>query len=207
VLRSRAVRLTLVLAALVNGATFATFAYLAVIATEVTRLPDGAVPGLLAAFGVGAFLGVNVAGRSGDGRLRRGLVLVLCALPAGWLALAVASPHAVALFLVSAVLGALSFGAGSALVGRVMHVASDAPALNGAFATVALNVGAFVGPLLAGAVTGSTGDAQGAPWVSAGLATAALVVLAAARLRGAPEPAPLAPGERPRTSRDVSGAT
>ncbi|MEO3751168.1 Cmx/CmrA family chloramphenicol efflux MFS transporter [Streptomyces sp. B6B3] len=205
-LRSRAVRLALVLAALVNGATFATFAYLAVIATEVTRLPDGAVPGLLAAFGVGAFLGVNAAGR-GDGRLRRGLVLALCALPAGWLMLGVASPHAVALFLVSVVLGGLSFGVGSALVGRVMHVASDAPALNGAFATVALNAGAFLGPLLAGAVTGATGSAQGAPWVSAGLATAALAVLAAARLRGAPEPATRAPGEQPRTSRDVSGAT
>ncbi|MDN0193465.1 MFS transporter [Streptomyces sp. S.PNR 29] len=78
-LRSRPVQLALVLAAVVNGATFATFAYLAVIATDVARLPGGWVPGLLAAFGAGAFAGVTVAGRTGDGRLRKGLVTALCA--------------------------------------------------------------------------------------------------------------------------------
>ena len=82
-LKSPPVRQAMLLGALVNGATFTTFAFLAVIATDVAHLPAGAVSGLLAAFGVGAFLGVTVAGRKGNGELRRGLVLGLCALPAG----------------------------------------------------------------------------------------------------------------------------
>ncbi len=181
-LKSRSVRLALTLAALVNGATFATFAYLAVIATDVAHLSAGAVPGLLAAFGVGAFIGVNAAGRMADGQLRQGLVLAMWALPVGWAVLAMTSTQTVPLFIVAVVQGGLSFGIGSTLVNRVMHVAADAPSLNGSFATVALNAGAFLGPLLAGAATGATGDYRDAAWVSAALAATAIAVTAASRL-------------------------
>ncbi|MEV0593438.1 Cmx/CmrA family chloramphenicol efflux MFS transporter [Nonomuraea cavernae] len=184
-LRSRPVRLALILAALVNGATFATFAYLAVIATDVTHLPGGAIPGLLAAFGTGAFIGVTTAGRVGDGQLRRGLVLTLCALPAGWAVLAATSAHPVPLFVVTVIQGGLSFGIGSMLVNRVMFVASRAPSLSGSFATVALNAGAFLGPLLAGITTETTHDYRHAAWVSAALAATAAVVLVASRTRAA----------------------
>ncbi|MCA2184013.1 Cmx/CmrA family chloramphenicol efflux MFS transporter [Nonomuraea cavernae] len=184
-LRSGPVRLALTLAALVNGATFATFAYLAVIATDVTQLPGGAIPGLLAAFGVGAFIGVTTAGRIGDGRLGRGLVITLCVLPAGWAVLAATSTHPVPLFIVTVIQGGLSFGIGSMLVHRVMFVASRAPSLSGSFATVALNAGAFLGPLLAGIATETTHDYRHAAWVSAALAATAAVVLVASRTRAA----------------------
>ncbi|MGX1132401.1 DHA1 family chloramphenicol resistance protein-like MFS transporter [Streptomyces glaucescens] len=183
VLTARPVRSALLLAAVVNGATFATFAYLAVIATDVTGLPEAAVPGLLAAFGAGAFVGVSVAGRRGDGRL----FPALAALPAGWAVLAVAGAHALPLFLAATVLGGLSFGVGSALVNRVLKVAADAPALGGAFATSALNVGAFAGPLLAGAATSGTGEPRAAAWVSAALAATG-VVFAAVAARGRRSP-------------------
>ncbi|UUV31868.1 MFS transporter [Amycolatopsis roodepoortensis] len=173
-LKAPPVRQAMLLGALVNGATFATFAFLAVIATDVAHLPAGAVSGLLAAFGVGAFLGVTVAGRKGDGELRRGLVLGLCALPVGWAVLAIAGTHPIALFVVTAVQGGLSFGCGSALVARVMHVAPGAPTLGGSFATVALNAGAFLGPVLAGFVTESTGDYRYAIWISAAITLLAL---------------------------------
>ncbi len=173
-LKSPPVRQAMLLGALVNGATFTTFAFLAVIATDVAHLPAGAVSGLLAAFGVGAFLGVTVAGRKGNGELRRGLVLGLCALPAGWAALAMTGAQPVALFVLATVQGGLSFGCGSALIARVMHVAPGAPALGGSFATVAFNVGAFVGPVLAGFVTESTGDYRDAVLISAAIAVVAL---------------------------------
>lgn len=191
-LNSPEVRTASVLAALVNGATFATFAYLAVIATDVADLPAHAVPGLLAAFGAGAFLGVNVAGRTAADRLRRGALLALGLLPVGWAVMATTSDRAVPLFLVTAVQGGLSFGVGSTLVSRVMRAASDAPAMSGSFATVALNAGAFLGPLLAGAVTEETGDHGDAVWVSAALAAAAVTLMTvpscAGGLRG-PRPA------------------
>lgn len=176
-LRSRRAQRALVLAVLVNGATFATFAYLAVIATEVADLPAGAVPVLLAAFGVGAFIGVTVAGRVGDAKLWP----AVCVLPVGWAALAVTGAHAAPLFALAVVQGALSFGVGSALVGRVLRVAADAPSLSGAFATVALNVGAFLGPLTAAVATRVAVDYRAAPWVSAVLAAAAIGVIGVRR--------------------------
>lgn len=179
-LRSRRVRLALTLAALVNGATFATFAYLAVIATDVAHLPDIAVPGLLAAFGAGAFLGVTTAGRVGDGRLGRGLIRTLCALPVGWAVLAATGAHPVALFAGAVVQGGLSFGTGSALVHHVMSAASRASTLSGAFATAGLNTGAFLGPLLAGLATEATHDHRLAVWVSTSLAAAAALLALAA---------------------------
>ncbi|MDX2937502.1 Cmx/CmrA family chloramphenicol efflux MFS transporter [Streptomyces ipomoeae] len=182
-LTSRPVRLALTLAALVNGATFATFAYLAVIATDVAHLPGIAVPGLLAAFGVGAFVGVTTAGRVGDGRLRRGLVRTLYALPIGWAVLAATSAHPVPLFIAAVVQGGLSFGIGSALVHHVMVAASRAPSLSGSFATVALNAGAFLGPLLAGLATEATHDHRLAAWVSVVLAALAALAAAVTRSR------------------------
>ncbi|WP_129839750.1 Cmx/CmrA family chloramphenicol efflux MFS transporter [Streptomyces sp. RFCAC02] len=178
-LRSRPVRRALVLAALVNGATFATFAYLAVIGTDAAGLPDGAVPGLLAAFGAGAFAGVTVAGRTDGGRL----LVVLCALPAGWAALALTGGHAGWLVVLAVVQGGLSFGAGSTLITRVVRAAHEAPSLGGSFATAALNTGAFTGPLLAGALTGATGDYRHAAWISSALSLTALAVTTMGRGR------------------------
>jgi DHA1 family chloramphenicol resistance protein-like MFS transporter len=180
VLRSRPLRHALVLAALVNGATFATFAYLAVMATDVAGLPVGVVPGLLAAFGAGAFAGVTVSARA---RPRWAIAGALLVLPVGWAVLAMTGSSPVPLFLVVVVQGALSFGAGSALVTRVLRVAAEAPSLAGAFATVALNIGAVLGPLLAGVVTGVTGDYRDAVWLSAAL-TAVAVLAAAGSTRG-----------------------
>lgn len=62
-LRSSRLRLTLLLGALVNGATFCTFTYLAPLVTTVTGLADGWVPVVLALFGAGSFVGSE----SGDG--------------------------------------------------------------------------------------------------------------------------------------------
>jgi DHA1 family chloramphenicol resistance protein-like MFS transporter len=163
VLRSRPLLRTLVLAVLVNGATFATFAYLAVVATDVAGLSPSLVPAVLAAFGAGACAGVTTASRLVGVRLK----VVLAVLPAGWVVLALVGEHVVALFLVTAIVGVLSFGAGSALVARVMNLADGAPTLGGAYATVALNVGAVIGPLL-GAFAGT-----GVAWVSAVLAACA----------------------------------
>ncbi|QNP72582.1 MFS transporter [Streptomyces roseirectus] len=188
-------RRALVMGAAVNGATFAGFSYLAVIGTDVAGVPSALVPVLLAVFGVGAFFGVTVAGRRGEGWV--GAVLVV--LPFAWGVLALAGEWAVVLFGGALMLGALSFGAGSALVGRVLSVGGgEAPVLAGAFATVALNLGAFVGPLVAGGVTEVSGDYRDAVWVSAGLAGVALVGGVVGRRGGDGD---VSPGERRRYGR------
>ncbi|MEW2264049.1 MULTISPECIES: Cmx/CmrA family chloramphenicol efflux MFS transporter [unclassified Streptomyces] len=175
-LRAPRLRLTLLLAALVNGATFCTFTYLAPLATEVGGLDGGWVPGVLALFGAGSFLGVTVGGRFADRHPVRVLTAGGAALCAGWCALALgAGSPAVALGLVF-LLGALSFGVGSTLISQALYAAPDAPTLAGGFATAAFNVGAALGPWAGGAAIGAGFGYRSPVWVSAGLVTGALVL-------------------------------
>ncbi|MGZ3117930.1 Cmx/CmrA family chloramphenicol efflux MFS transporter [Streptomyces sp. H62] len=175
-LRAPRLRLTLLLAALVNGATFCTFTYLAPLATKVGGLDGGWVPGVLALFGAGSFLGVTVGGRFADRHPVRVLTAGGAALCAGWCALALgAGSPAVALGLVF-LLGALSFGVGSTLISQALYAAPDAPTLAGGFATAAFNVGAALGPWAGGAAIGAGFGYRSPVWVSAGLVTGALVL-------------------------------
>ncbi|MFD8235149.1 Cmx/CmrA family chloramphenicol efflux MFS transporter [Streptomyces sp. NPDC059696] len=175
-LRDSRLLVTLLLGALLNGATFCTFTYLAPLVTEVTGLGDGWVPAVLALFGAGAFLGVTVAGRLAD---RRPLAVLGCgglALGAGWCALALGAGHAVLALALVLAQGALSFGVGSTLIARALSAAPGAPTLAGGFATAAFNVGAAVGPWAGGTVLGAGLGYRAPVWVSAGLVAAAFVV-------------------------------
>ncbi|AKZ58328.1 Chloramphenicol resistance protein [Streptomyces ambofaciens ATCC 23877] len=175
-LRAPRLRLMLLLAALVNGATFCTFTYLAPLATEVGGLDGAWVPGVLALFGAGSFLGVNVGGRFADRHPVRVLTAGGAALCAGWCALALgAGSPALVLGLVF-LLGALSFGVGSTLITQALYAAPDAPTLAGGFATAAFNVGAALGPWAGGAAIGAGFGYRSPVWVSAGLVTGALVL-------------------------------
>ncbi|MEU9049703.1 Cmx/CmrA family chloramphenicol efflux MFS transporter [Streptomyces sp. NPDC048384] len=182
-LRSSRLRLTLLLGALVNGATFCTFTYLAPLATTVTGLADGWVPVVLALFGAGSFVGVGVGGRYADRRPRAVLVgggSVLCL---GWGALALgAGTPALTLGLVF-VQGALSFGVGSTLISQALYAAPGAPTLSGGFATAAFNVGAALGPWLGGTAIGTGLGYRSPVWVSAGLVALSLVVAGVAGSR------------------------
>ncbi|MFC9683926.1 Cmx/CmrA family chloramphenicol efflux MFS transporter [Streptomyces sp. NPDC056948] len=175
-LRSPRLIVTLLLGALVNGATFCTFTYLAPLVTEVTGLGSAWVPGVLALFGAGSFVGVTAAGRFAD----RSPVPVLAgggvAVCVGWCLLAIGAGHPVlALGLVFAQ-GALSFGVGSTLIAQVLYAAPGAPTLAGGFATAAFNVGAALGPWAGGAAIGAGFGYRSPVWVSAGLVALAGVV-------------------------------
>ncbi|BCL13730.1 Cmx/CmrA family chloramphenicol efflux MFS transporter [Micromonospora sagamiensis] len=157
----------LLLGALVNGATFCTFTYLAPLVTDVTGYGTDWVPVLLALFGLGSFAGVTLGGRLSDSQPMRLLVPGGLALLAGWLLFAVTAEHASVVFLLVFVQGTLSFAVGSTLVARALYAAVDAPSLGGSFATAALNVGAAVGPLLGGAAIGAGLGYRSPLWVSA----------------------------------------
>jgi DHA1 family chloramphenicol resistance protein-like MFS transporter len=176
-LRRPRLLLTLGLGALVNGATFCTFTYLAPLTTEVTGLDAGWVPGVLALFGTGAFAGVTSAGRLADRRPWPVLRAGGAALLAGWVLLALAAGHTTTTVLLVPLLGLLSFGVGSTLITRALYEATDAPSLGAALATSALNVGAALGPVLGGAAIDSGLGYRAPVWVSALLTAAALVAL------------------------------
>ena len=144
----------MLLGALVNAATFATFTFLAPIVTGTAGLGELWVSVVLVLFGVGSFLGVTVAGRLSD--RRPGLVIAAGGplLLLGWVALAALAAQPVALLLLVFVQGTLSFALGSTLITRVLYAAAGAPTMGGSYATAALNIGAAGGPVLAATTLG-----------------------------------------------------
>ncbi|MER5550799.1 Cmx/CmrA family chloramphenicol efflux MFS transporter [Streptomyces sp. NPDC002793] len=166
--------LTLLVMALVQGATFCTFSYLEPLVTRVTGFGAGWVPVVLALFGVGSFAGVTLAGRLADARPGALIGIGMSALAAGWAALALTAAHPVAALVLVLLQGALAFGTGTTLITRVFHLAPDAPTMAGSFATAAFNVGAAAGPWLGGLALGAGLGFRSPVWVSALLMCLAL---------------------------------
>ncbi|WP_443050812.1 MFS transporter [Streptomyces sp. H27-D2] len=177
VLAGRELSLTLLTMALVQGATFCTFTYLALLVTNVTGFGPGWVPGMLALFGVGAFVGVTVGGRIADARPVTLLATGMVSLALGWTALALTAGNPVAAIVLVFVQGMLAFGTGPALISRVLQLAADAPTLAGGFATAAFNVGATIGPWAGGLAIGAGFGFRSPVWVSALLMILALAVI------------------------------
>jgi DHA1 family chloramphenicol resistance protein-like MFS transporter len=165
-----------ILGALVNGATFCTFTYLAPLITDVTRLATWWVPGALVLFGVGSFLGVMISGRVADAR--PGLLLVTggTALLVGWPLFALVAGQPIAALAFVFLQATLSFAVGSTLISQVLYAASGAPTLAGGFATSALNVGAALGPTAGGVAIGAGLGYRSPLMVSAVLVAAALLL-------------------------------
>ncbi len=168
--------LVMVLAALVNAATFGTFTFLAPIVTDTAGLAELWVSVVLVLFGLGSFLGVRIAGRLSDQRpgqlIAAGGPLVLL----GWIALAVLAAHPVALLVLVLVQGVFSFTLGSTLIARVVYEASDAPTMGGSYATAALNLGAAGGPVVAAATLETGLGELGPVWASTLLVAIALSI-------------------------------
>lgn len=189
-LRGPRLLVVLLLAALVNAATFCTFTYLTPLVVNVSGFSERWVPAVLALFGLGSFAGVTIGGRLSDTRPMRVLIPGGIALLAGWALLTAVAGSPTAVFLLVFVQGALSFAVGSTLIAQVLYAATQAPSLGGSFATAALNVGAAVGPAVGG-LTIAAGLGYRSPlWVSALLVAAALVAAGLAqairRLRSTP---------------------
>lgn len=177
----------LVLGVLVNGATFCAFTYLAPIVTDGAGLSSSLVPVVLALFGLGAFAGVSAAGRLADAHGHLVLGTGVPVLVAGWILWAVLAGSPSAVWLLAPVLGALSFAVGGTLIARGMASAHGAPTMGGAFSTVALNLGALVGPVLGGLAIGPLG-LVGPLVVSASFAAIATALWSATSRRRADAP-------------------
>ncbi|MFI9407437.1 Cmx/CmrA family chloramphenicol efflux MFS transporter [Nocardia sp. NPDC052316] len=168
------VRVVLMLGAVVNAATFAAFTYLAVITTNVSEAGPGWVPIMLALFGIGSFAGVTLAGTYADRSAHVILTTGSVALLIIWTTTALLAAYLPALLVMATISGATSFAVGSTVIGRIITTATPtAPHLSGAFATAAFNIGAALGPAIAGLAISTTGTTTSALWTSAALAAAA----------------------------------
>ncbi|MER8041293.1 Cmx/CmrA family chloramphenicol efflux MFS transporter [Streptomyces sp. NPDC094032] len=180
-LKGRRLILVVVLAALVNAATFAGVTFLAPVVTGTAGLGELWISVALVLFGVGSFLGVTVAGRLSD--RRPGLVLAVGGplLLIGWPASAVLADRPVALLVLVCVQGALSFAVGGTLITRILYEAAGAPTMAGSYATAALNIGAAVGPLVAATTLTTAAGELGPLWVSGLLVAVGLFVAVPSR--------------------------
>ncbi|MGW2179823.1 Cmx/CmrA family chloramphenicol efflux MFS transporter [Streptomyces sp. NPDC001732] len=183
VLTGRPLLLTLLTSALVQGATFCAFSYLEPLATRVTGLGDAWVPGLLALFGLGSFLGVTATGRYVDARPVAFTAAGLVALTVGWAGFALTAGSPLGTVVLVLVQGTLAFGTGTALISWVFRLAADAPTLSGSFATAAFNVGGALGPWLGGLAIDAGLGFRSPLWVSALLMVLALGTAAAPGIR------------------------
>lgn len=172
-LRTRPLMAVMLLGALVNGATFAAFTFLAPVVTDIAGLAPMWVTLALMLFGVGSFLGVSIAGRLSDHRPGRVLAVGGPLLVLGWLALAMLAGHPWLLLVLVFAEAVLAFAVGSTLIARVLYAAAGAPTMGGSYATAALNLGAACGPAIA-ALSLACGP-LGPIWVAAALSGVAML--------------------------------
>ncbi len=169
--------LVMLLGALVNAGTFGGLTFLAPVVTDTAGLGELWVSVALVLFGAGSFMGVTVAGRLSDRNPGPVVALAGPSLLVGWPALAVLAHEPAALLPLVFAQGALSFALGSTLIARVLHEAAGAPTMAGSYATAALNAGAAVGPVAAGATLGTEAGPLG-PLYAAGLLVGAALLIA-----------------------------
>lgn len=176
VLGRRPVRTAVVVAVLVNAATFAGFTFLGSITAAVAGAGSGWVPVVLAFFGIGSFLGVTFTGRYSD---RHRIVKIgTTGLVAVWLLAALTAHTSAGVSIMAAVTGAVAFGVGSTLIATIVQTAATAaPRIAGALATTAFNIGAVLGPVAAAMVVDHTGQPAKALWCSAVFTIAAVAVV------------------------------
>jgi DHA1 family chloramphenicol resistance protein-like MFS transporter len=167
--------------ALVTATILVVFSYLAPLLIQTTGLPPGAVPGVLALYGLGSFIGITLGGRTADALPFHTLftgIAGLCVLSA---VLALTATAPIVAIAVIVLLGGFGFATNPALNARVFSLAGDAPTLATATNFSAFNVGITVGPWLGGlAIDAGTGYAA-LGWIAVALGVVALgtVVLAA----------------------------
>ncbi|MCK0112950.1 MFS transporter [Ornithinimicrobium sp. F0845] len=176
-LRNPQLWLTLGIGAVGFGGMFAMYSYIAPTVTEVTGLPESAVPWFLLAFGIGGAVGSLVGGWLADWSVLRGLVMSLVGMGAVLALFTVTSslawPAVLTVFLASVMASSLVV----VLQLRLMHVAGDAETIGAASNHAALNLANALGAWLGGLVIAAGWGYQAASWVGVVLSLGGLVLL------------------------------
>jgi DHA1 family chloramphenicol resistance protein-like MFS transporter len=163
--------------ALATAAVIITFSYLAPFLTDATGLPSGAVPLVLALYGLGALAGIAVGGRTADAHPFRTLYVGVVGIVIASTALAALAGHPVLAVVAVALLGAFRFAVNPALNTRVFAEAERAPTLAAATNISAFNLGITVGPWLGGMALDAGAGYPTVAWLGAGIGVIALGVV------------------------------
>ncbi|WP_433156943.1 Cmx/CmrA family chloramphenicol efflux MFS transporter [Kribbella sp. CA-247076] len=167
--------------ALVTTTILVVFSYLAPLLIQTTGLSPSAVPGVLALYGLGSFIGITLGGRTADALPFHTLFTGIAGLSVLSAALAITAGSPVLAVSVIALLGGFGFATNPALNARVFSLAGDAPTLATATNFSAFNVGITVGPWLGGLAIDAGAGYPALGWIAAatGLTALGTVVVAA----------------------------
>ncbi len=167
--------------ALVTAAILVIFSYFAPLLTQATGLHPGAVPGVLALYGVGSLIGITIGGRTADATPFRTLSVGITGLVVLSAALALWAGDPVITIATVFLLGGFGFATNPALNARVFSLAGQAPTFATAINFSSFNVGITIGPWLGGLAIDAGAGYPDLGWIAVALALAALgtVVLAA----------------------------
>ncbi|MYT33442.1 MULTISPECIES: Cmx/CmrA family chloramphenicol efflux MFS transporter [unclassified Streptomyces] len=185
--------LSYLITTLTFGAGVVTFSYLAPLLTEVTGLPAGWVPAVLALYGIGGLIGITVGGRYADSAPLRTLIVGAALLTLASAALARTAAHLPVTLVLVPVLGFTAYLVNPVVQSRVFRLAPDAPTLVPAVNTSAFNVGITLTPMLGGLTIDAGLGLPSVAWVGAatgllGLAATAWAATLERRNRPAPPP-------------------
>ncbi|WP_336085465.1 MFS transporter [Nocardia sp. SSK8] len=175
-LRRPQVLLTLAVGAIGFGGMFAVYTYIATTMTDVAGMSVGAVPIVLALFGLGMIAGNVLGGVLADRGVDRAILLSLLAMVVVLAGFVLAAHHPVTAGLGAFLVGATGAALAPGLQTRLMDVAADAQTLAAALNHAALNIanaaGAWLGGLVIAAGLGYTAPAA----VGAALAVAGVLL-------------------------------
>ncbi|MDN5806329.1 MAG: MFS transporter [Brevibacterium sp.] len=174
--------LALATTALFQASVFAAFSYFSPLLTQVAGISHDLVPAVLAAFGIGALIGVVVGGRFADRNIFGNIIGSLAALALSLFALWLVADTGWAAIVMIVLIGASGFSIAGALNARVFQIATQAPTLAASVNTSAFNVGNAIGPALGAGVI-ALGWGFKAPLVVAILLALASLVLVAVAIR------------------------
>ncbi|BBC29762.1 hypothetical protein SGFS_010560 [Streptomyces graminofaciens] len=166
-LRQGRLWLALTAAMLIMGGVLATYTYVTPLLTDRAGVPDGAVPLVLVAFGVGALGGITMGGRLGD---RRPMTTSLTAAAATALVLFLLIPLSVNPFAAAGLVFLMAltgFTVNPVITSLAVRFAGDAPTLTSALTTSAYNTGIAAGAAIAGRALDSSLGLTGPPLVGA----------------------------------------
>ncbi|CDM91015.1 Cmx/CmrA family chloramphenicol efflux MFS transporter [Xenorhabdus bovienii] len=168
---------------LTTAAYMATFGYLGALLIDISKLAVVWVPAVLALFGIGAFIGLTIGGRTADKYPFKTLMIGTIGIIVSSIALTFLAENVIATTCLVFLLGVSGFVVNPAVMNRVYTIAANAPTLAGATNVSAFQLGITLAPLLAGFAIGAGYGLSSVAGVGALLAIIALVpILIDARL-------------------------
>ncbi|RJU01509.1 MFS transporter [Arthrobacter frigidicola] len=168
--------MTLLIGTVGFGGFFAVYSYISPIITEVTDLPAGVLPLVVALYGIGMLVGNVVGGRIADRSVLGSIYAVMAVIVVVLVVFPLAMRFPPTAFLFVFLVGASGASLIPSLQTRLLDVSPGAPSLASSLNHAALNIANALGAAVGGAVIAAGWGFTAPALVGAGLAVVGLLV-------------------------------